>query len=755
MRSRFSHSFLKHQPVPHKEVPQVKSKLLPLLTLATLTSFGLASRLEASSVTVNTTEDVISQEVCSLRAAIKTVNKGLQIGGCVPSDTSPPDTVNLPSNVQPYVLTIEGSNENGCDDGDLDVLENLTLNGGGSGSTVISASGLQDAKTPERVFDINPFSDNAITVTLNGVTIRDGEDSVGGGIRIFGDENNNLLVLDLGKAGAAGSPTSAVLNDVIVTKNNARYEGGGIFDSRADLTLNNSQVIENEVELFTGGGITMRGDFSASIPTPQGLLTIQNTTISGNTVLGNGGGIFNDSELAMDSSTVSGNTAGQDGGGIYDQFGALALITNSTISGNQALGQEIEKIQFPDVELLSIGGNGAGGGIYQGALGELVLVNSTVSRNTAALNGGGIYVLGVPVLPPPPPPPPPPTLKFGAQTTTDLGLFNVTIAENIAETGLGGGVYLNQPEFQDLTSAVVSIQTMVANTLIAGNSADGVVDDCLGSFTSLGYNLIGLMKAECSGFSATGDQTGTVEEPLDPLLGPLQNNGGPTETHALLENSPAIDKANPEGCLDEDSLPLNRDQRNFFRPVNATGLATAICDIGAYEVGGAVLRVLKTDSTNGKAVLIGGDFTYTITVTNEGPNLASNAQLNDPLPSQVDFVGPITTSQGSCSNSGDTISCELGDIPVGETVTVSFAVEAVSPSNTVVNTVTVTTSTKEFENTGTFTSTVTTIIAGPNLLEGAGCSLFAASSAAGSLTNLLPLAFALLLGGLGRLAVRK
>ena len=114
----------------------------------------------------------------------------------------------------------------------------------------------------------------------------------------------------------------------------------------------------------------------------------------------------------------------------------------------------------------------------------------------------------------------------------------------------------------------------VRNTIIASNLplADGLNPDVAGSFTSNGYNLIGDSTGS-SGFAATGDIVGTSDNPIDPRLGSLSANGGPTQTHALLEDSPAIDAGDPT-VLDTDPTT---DQRGFPR------VSGARADIGAFE----------------------------------------------------------------------------------------------------------------------------------------------------------------------------
>jgi hypothetical protein len=117
----------------------------------------------------------------------------------------------------------------------------------------------------------------------------------------------------------------------------------------------------------------------------------------------------------------------------------------------------------------------------------------------------------------------------------------------------------------------------LANTLIADNSLrmganPPTPDDCYGTVRALGYNLIGTL-SHC-GFEqpSVGDITGQ-----DPRLGPLQLNGGSTETQALLAGSPAIDAGKPTGCTDATIQPITIDQRGFLRPLGGR------CDIGAFE----------------------------------------------------------------------------------------------------------------------------------------------------------------------------
>src|SRR5882757_8839066 len=205
-----------------------------------------------------------------------------------------------------------------------------------------------------------------------------------------------------------------------------------------------------------------------------------------------GGGVFNEggnsATLRLSDCIVSGNSA-DFGGGIFNLNGALT-VNNCTISGNEAAF--------------------SGGGIVNsgsGAAATLTITNSTISGNSATGNGGAVAnAADVPDL-------------------ARLTITNSTISDNSA-TANGGGIY-NQGNAQFQIGSTV---------LNAGSSGENIFNG--GQATSLGYNL---SSDDGAGILiATGDQINT-----DPMLGPLQDNGGPTFTHALLPGSPAIDAGDP------------------------------------------------------------------------------------------------------------------------------------------------------------------------------------------------------------------
>ena len=162
-----------------------------------------------------------------------------------------------------------------------------------------------------------------------------------------------------------------------------------------------------------------------------------------------------------------------------------------------------------------------------------------------------------------------------------LTLINCTIASNTTgDGGRGGGVIEASP-----------LTTKSKSTIIADNTATGGGPDFHGRLTSYGCNLI----EDTTDCTIVGDESGNIYG-QDPLLGPLADNGGPTQTHALLFASPAIDAVISCDCTTVGGDPVNQDQRGMKRPADGDMDRAAYCDIGAYEkqpisVGGIVERV--------------------------------------------------------------------------------------------------------------------------------------------------------------------
>jgi hypothetical protein len=291
--------------------------------------------------------------------------------------------------------------------------------------------------------------------------------------------------------------------------------GAGIFSNQTDLDIENSSIIDNVGE-SEGGGVLFESDKGHQ-------LLIVNSTIDGNSAAGGGGiavygGFASRPNATIIGSTVSNNvTSGSiEGGAGMDLFAVRLTMLNSTVSGNSATGAK------------------SSGGGMQAGLSYVYLDNVTVADNSAVATAGGI--------------------------NANLFDFIITIIVGKKTT-----VHVTVPRDQHF---------VIANTIIADNSAPGLSDCASGvnqpPVESLGYNLVGTC------ILGGQDETNVYS---DPLLGPLQNNGGITDTQALLTGSPALNAGNP-AKPDQNGRQgrcLESDQIGTPRPPGS-------CDIGAWQL---------------------------------------------------------------------------------------------------------------------------------------------------------------------------
>ena len=273
---------------------------------------------------------------------------------------------------------------------------------------------------------------------------------------------------------------------------------------------------------------------------PGRSVTIQGLTISNGLApeFGCGGGILDEgSSLSLINCTVSGNSTDGTGGGICADANATLTIDSSTLSGNYAgdYGGSIANSGTLTINNSTLSGNRGeftGGAILNGFNGgaSLTVSNSTLSGNTTQLHGGGIFNEG------------------------QSAISNSTLSGN---SGMTAGAIFNRLATLDIDSTILNI----------GELGPNILNDS-GTVTSHGYNL----SSDDGGgvLNGPGDQINT-----NPLLGPLQNNGGPTFTHQLLLGSPAIDAGDPKFAP-----PPFYDQRgnNFWRVRNGR------IDMGSFEV---------------------------------------------------------------------------------------------------------------------------------------------------------------------------
>ena len=309
-----------------------------------------------------------------------------------------------------------------------------------------------------------------------------------------------------------------------------------------ELTMQQPLILSG-VRTINGAGATIDGNGASRVLFLQETTnaTINDVTITGGNATGNapqGGGIYvqNPSTLQLNRSTVAGNRADTQGGGIFTESSGLVEIIDSTISGNAAG---------------PVGGGGQGAGIYAGAnpnVTNVRLFNTTISGNEIP----GIRALGA-----------------GVAALGALELVHTTIAGNVSsDSGLDVNSVAGVPAPPALT---------ISNTIVASDSGPACV--IVGRTIAGGYSLDD--DGTC-GFSRVGDRPG-----VNPLLGPLQNNGGPTNTMALLAGSPAIGGAQ-SGDLRRNRPARRRSaaaghlrhRRVRVRPAASTATATASAPAG-------------------------------------------------------------------------------------------------------------------------------------------------------------------------------
>jgi CSLREA domain-containing protein len=479
---------------------------------------------------------------CTLRAALMEAN-------ALPGE----DTITLAAGT--YRLSIPGADEDAAATGDFDVLDSVTIAGAGAGATVIRA------EANDRLLQVHPGA----TLTLSGVTVRDGDI----------DRSTNSR-----EGGGIFNEGTAILTAVVVTNNRVATltdpaRGGGIA-STGYIEIRDSVIDVNEANATAGGGAG--GGLYHS-----GTALITGTTFSDNQAKGSlgvmpfrgarGGAIYSDGALIFRDGDITGNEAFDDatsqaqalGGAVFAS--ADATIVRSTLALNRAEGQEgssvltnakvrggavavtglghdltIDRVTFHANEAsvrddgeAPVGGTANGGAIHTEQLANLFVVNSTLSGNSAETTGGAVYHAGL-----------------------DASYSNTTVTLNVAVTGGGLGG---------------SGMSFASNSIFSGNLA-GAGPDCKGSIDSLGFNLLG-DTAGCTLEEAI--PTSLVD--VDPMLGPLADNGGPTLTHAVPNLSPAAGEGSPAVPGSGSGACEPTDQRGVERPVGAR------CDIGAYESG--------------------------------------------------------------------------------------------------------------------------------------------------------------------------
>jgi hypothetical protein len=382
------------------------------------------------------------------------------------------------------------------------------------------------------------------------------------------------------------------------------------------ITLTSGELLVGKNLAITGPGanvLSVSGNNASRVfhISPGNTVTISDLTVKNGNASGQGGGGIDNEHATVTVSTcsISNNSADYGAGLFNDGFASSATMTvrNCTVSGNTATS-----------------GYG-GGGIYnhgQFGSGTLTLIDNTISGNSAAI-GGGIY-------------------NNGIAGSAPLSLTNITLSASS-----GGGIY------NDGTSSG-SAPLSLYNTILNAGPSGANITNASGAVTSLGYNL----SSDNGGglLTAAGDLINT-----DPQLGPLQNNGGPTLTHALSLTSPAFNAGDPSFNPNAFNPPLVNDQRGpgFVRVANGR------VDIGAFEYpqtvtntndsGTGSLRQALIEASPGTTIGFVSGLTGTITLTGGELLVNKNVVIAGPGANILSVSGNNASSVFHISN-GQTVT---------------------------------------------------------------------------------------------------
>ncbi len=655
-----------------------------LINILAIASVSFASH--AAIYTVDTDSDDMSNYTngssacgspCSLRAAIRAANSATGA-----------DEIFISEGINPYLSYGDSDpksiDENAAKLDDLDITDDVKIRGSNNAErNVISAGGLSGG-VGDRVFHVL----NGANVTFQNISIQDGQLTVE---TEQGSDGNKKIIGNPAGAGILIEAGSVVtLIDVGVTQNSITTRsladfntvGGGIYVANsATLIANDSEITYNKAP--SGGGIANAG--RAEIRRTlidNNDATDRNDPASRSVSGGGGGGINNQGGyLSLGSSTLSNNSSTQLGGGIYfanqGQNNGSIIITNSVIYNNHAefggagianLGplsiNNSAIVENSSASLKTPGNRGNGAGIYNFSLGSLDMVNSTVSHNSGAYSGGGIF------------------------SSRNMSLTNVTIYDNEATPCSAGNVNCSDNsqvggnQIALFTSSSVRPNLILSNTII-GNGADSNLNEppCAGStgytsdIKSLGYNIeshnsCGLREIEGDQTDVTDLGLTALDQDPNPPEEPAIIDGQSTtllasrQVNALTDGSPAIDSGNNNTC------PLV-DQRFMLRDNN--------CDVGAYEYGatdrqatGLVdLKVTIADTPDPVAPRNNQQpLNYIIVITNLYENTpAISVTMTVNLPNSFAFASVTSAATSgvkpNCTflNPGiNTMTCDIGTV---------------------------------------------------------------------------------------------
>jgi CSLREA domain-containing protein len=557
--------------------------------------------------------------VVTLREAILAANTNTTVGDAVHDGSGGIDTITFDPAVfatpQTITLTL----------GELPITDSVMITGPAAALT-ISGNNLS------RIFNVDDGNNTStIDVQIAGLTLTEGLSSGSGGA-ITNAENLTLTGCALANNGASGGTGGGL------------YNAGTAMLTFCTFSTNSNNAISNDgVATLTNS--TLSGNFGSGVYN-TGTATLSQCTVTDNST-GNGGGVYNGGRVTLSDCTLSGNSASDSGGGVYN-FGLAATLTNCTLAGNSAaLGGGLANFFGATLTNCTISDNTAidGGGISNTTIfSSMTLTNCTLSGNSTTTD-----ILGDP------------GSGAGFFNSGKVILTNCTLSTNSAGLGSGGGI-CNQ-----FVSAFEHGTATIINCTLSGNSAGeggGIFNDSVMTLnnsivanSSSGGDVASLTISGLTGShnlieDGSGGLPGTLA--LDPDLGPLADNGGPTPTCALLPGSPAINAGDSALAVDENGAPLAFDQRGPGFP-RVSGFSV---DIGAFEAQLTESLVVTTmaDEDNGTS----------------DPTVGSGTSLREAIHYANMHPGPdVITFDPTVFATPQTITLTLGEIVITDSLTVN------------------------------------------------------------------------------------
>lgn len=522
--------------------------------------------------------------------------------------------------------------------GTITVSTSITIDGPGASSLAVSGN------NSTSVFQI----DSGTTVAVSDLTISDGSAADNGG----GIDNSGALTItdatlsdnsaDNGGGGGGGGAIDNNGGNLTITdsdfSDNVSGEddgggglGGAIDNGGGTVTISGSTFTDNQA---TDGGAVDNGDALIGGGKSGGTVTVSDSTFSGNNA-GVGGAIDNADNGGTGSVTLTGSTVSEDsaglvgGGGINNDgtFDVVDSVLSDNAAASRSVGGGIDNGGDLDITGSTIAGNttgdNSGGGIY-GHGGSLTITDSTLSGNTAIGDGGAIESVKDAV-----------TITdstlSGNKATAGGGMANDHGTDTITSTTFSGNNAEHSGDGGSIDSAGGTLN--VAATIVTNTT---VGSDCSGTITDVGYNLDN--DGSC-GFSAANHSLSDMK----PELGPLQNNGGPTETQAPAAGSPVLDQI-PVGTVGNGvTLCPGTDQRGVSRPQETA------CDIGAVELSPSAQTITSAATATATE---GASFSFTVTTAGTPvPTLSEKGKLPKRVKFKKSSTGTATIS-GKPKSSG-------------------------------------------------------------------------------------------------------